>query len=261
MTSRRLTVLELMEPVISEGTGSATPTPDRPAALGPEQAALDRGRAGPMDPTAALGALLVAMGSESAAVREAAWSACYERFYRVVWTRVFYVVRSIPWLAEPGEVAADVASDVFVGLPEAARHYREEGKGEWWLKQVAIRAALRRKESLTGRWAAGKKARGGESGGPTGPGRRYVSFEETADEILERLDAIEREELMELDRRVEALRASPETTKRRWAEFIDLYRAGYGFTGIGERMGLTEASARNWLCKIRHYLARPPDEE
>src|ERR671933_1447621 len=109
------------------------PTPDGSAAMGP---------------SAPLGKLLVAMRSDDVALREAAWAACYQRYYQVVWTRVFYVMRSIAWLSEPREAAADVTSNVFVGLPAAAKHYREEGKAEWWLKQVAVRAALRRKEAL-----------------------------------------------------------------------------------------------------------------
>ena len=59
--------------------------------------------------------------------------------------------------AEPREAAADVASDVFVGLPDAVQHYREEGRAEWWLKQIAVRTALRRREALTGRWASGRQ--------------------------------------------------------------------------------------------------------
>lgn len=243
MTTWRLTVLRLMDPVSSDRPGDDGP-PDRPAAL---------------DPAAPLGELLVGMRSDSPALREAAWGACYKRYHQVVWTRVFYVLRAIPWLGEPAEVAADVASDVFVGLPDAARQYREEGKAESWLKQVAVRAALRRKEELTGRWATGKKAGESEPSAPPSSGRRYVPFEETADQIVTRLDAIEPEERIELERRLDALRNSPNETERRWAEFLDLYVAGYGFKEIGERMGLTEASARNWLCKIRKYLARPPD--
>src|SRR6476469_6800410 len=78
-----------------------------------------RGEPAALDPGAPLGELLAALGAESGALREAAWGACYARYHPVVWTRVYYVLRSISWLQEPGEVAADVTSEVFVGLPEA----------------------------------------------------------------------------------------------------------------------------------------------
>src|SRR5919202_39955 len=120
------------------------PHPDRPS----RQEPTPDGSA-TLDPSAPLGELLVAMQSDDAALREAAWAACYERYYQVVWTRVFYVMRSIAWLSEPREAAADVTSDVFVGLPEAAKHYREEGRAELWLARVALRVALRRKRALT----------------------------------------------------------------------------------------------------------------
>jgi RNA polymerase sigma factor (sigma-70 family) len=199
-----------------------------------------------------LGELLVLMQAERAEIREAAWAECYRRYHEVVWTRVFHVIRSIAWLPEPREVAADVASDIFVGLPDAARHYREQGQAEWWLKQVAVRAALRRKAALTGRWATGKRA-------PTQPatGRYSVSLDDAADEIVQELDAVEPEELLELERRLDQLRTSPEPTKRRWAEFIALYVRGSSFQEIGAALDLSEGTVRNWLCQIRKYLARP----
>jgi DNA-directed RNA polymerase specialized sigma24 family protein len=74
---------------------------------------------------------------------------------------------------------------------------------------------------------------------------------------VHRLDAVESDELLELERRLELLRTSAEPAKRRWAEFVALYIDGYGFEEIGARMGLSEGTARNWLCQIRKYLARP----
>ena len=94
------------------------PTPDGSAALDANASVPHRRGAATLDPSAPLGELLVAMQSDDAALREAAWAACYERYYQVVWTRVFYVMRSIAWLSEPREAAADVTSDVFVGLPD-----------------------------------------------------------------------------------------------------------------------------------------------
>jgi RNA polymerase sigma factor (sigma-70 family) len=211
------------------------------------------GAAAPAVPMAdvPLGGLLVAMCAPAAAVREAAWAACYERYHPMVWTRALYVMRTVAWLAEPREAAADVASDVFVGLPDAARHYREEGRAEWWLKQIAVRTALRRREALTGRWSSGRQP------GGAGPGRSYVSLDEAADDIVARLDAVEPDELLELERRRAALRASDDAQHRRWDTFLDRYVAGYDFREIGARLGLTEGTARNWLWKIRKHLGRP----
>src|SRR5205823_9847074 len=182
-------------------------------------------------------------------LREAAWAECYRRYHQVVWTRVFYVIRSIAWLPEPREVAADVASDVFVGLPDAARHYREQGRAEWWLKQVAVRTALRRKAAPTGRWTSGK-----QTAVRTATARCSVSLEDAADETVQELDAVEPEELIELERRLQSLRNSADPTKRRWAEFIALYVEGCSFQEIGERLHLSDGTARNWLCQIRKYL-------
>lgn len=196
--------------------------------------------------SAGLGELLAAMRSESSAEREAAWAACYESHRDLVWTRVFYVLRTVSWLREPREATEDVTSDVFVGLIEAAKHYREEGKPEKWLAQVAVRAALRAREKLTGDWNQKKG---------TAASRRSVSFDDEAATIAGELDSVDREELMELDRRIAELRASPDARHRRWAEFIDLYRDGYGYEEIGRTLSLTEATARNWLVAIRKHLA------
>jgi len=236
--------------------------PVRPPALDAEQPASDAGGAAALDPSAPLSDLLAALQSDSGALREAAWAACYARYHPVIWRRVYSVLRSIPWLNEPGEVAADVTSEVFVGLPEAAKHYRERGKAEQWLKQVAVRAALRRKEALTGRWATGKKGeRAAAPNSSRAAERRYVSFEQTAEGIVGHDDAVEPDkflEFLQFRRRREPLQRSADKTQRRWAKFLDLYIAGFTFKEIGERMGLTEATARNWLSNIRKYLARRP---
>ena len=198
--------------------------------------------------SASLGELLLAMRSDSEEVREAAWAACYEGYREIVWTRVFYVLRTVSWLREPREATEDVTSDVFVGLMEAAKQYREEGKPEQWLAQVAVRAALRAREKLTGEWHGRR--------GTTGA-RRAVSFDDEANAIASELDSIDRDELLELERRIAALRSSAEARHQRWAEFIDLYREGYGYEEIGKKLNLTEATARNWLVAIRKHLASP----
>lgn len=206
-----------------------------------------------------LGGLLTAMRSPVAAVREAAWAACYERYHTLVWSHALYVMRTVAWLAEPREAAADVASDVFVGLPDAVHRYREEGRAEWWLKQIAVRTALRRRAVLTGRWSAGQRTAGaGDDGAGHAPRERtYVPFQEAADSLVARLDAVDPEELLELERRRAAMRASDDAQHHRWDAFLELYIAGFTFEEIGARMGLTAGTARNWLCNIRKHLGRP----
>lgn len=46
------------------------------------------------------------------------------------------------------EDAEDIVHDVFLGLPEALRHYEERGAAEGWLKRVAARLALTRLRSI-----------------------------------------------------------------------------------------------------------------
>jgi RNA polymerase sigma factor (sigma-70 family) len=200
-----------------------------------------------------LGELFAALQSRSGADREQAWAACYAEYRQLVWTRVLFVIRTISWLREPRDVAEDVTSDVFVGLPDAVRHYRDEGKAEQWLKQIAVRTALRARERLTGEW----QKRSGEAPSASTP-RRQVSFDDEADSIVQYLDEIGNDELLELERRIEAMRTDADPRQQRWAEFIDLYRLGLSFAEIGERMGLTEGTARNWLVAIRKHLAEPP---
>src|ERR1051325_7378533 len=42
------------------------------------------------------------------------------------------------------EDAEDVLHDLIVGLPEALRHYQEQGKLGAWLKQIVVRSCLMR---------------------------------------------------------------------------------------------------------------------
>ena len=50
-------------------------------------------------------------------------------------------------LTSSREDAEDVVHDVFLGLPEALRHYEEHGSAEAWLKRVTARVALTRLRS------------------------------------------------------------------------------------------------------------------
>jgi RNA polymerase sigma factor (sigma-70 family) len=192
-------------------------------------------------------------GNDDAA-RAAAWGVCYSVYRQMVWSRVFYVIRTVHWLPEPRETVEEITSDVFVSLPDALSEYREEGKAEQWLKRIAVRTALRARERLTGAWQQ-------KGGRPEARKRTYVTFDESVDEIVQRLDAVDADELLELERRIARLRTSDDGRERRWAEFIDWYREGYGFAEIAQRLGISEGTARNWLVAIRRYLAGMNDRE
>jgi RNA polymerase sigma factor (sigma-70 family) len=207
--------------------------------------------------------------------REQAWAECYQRYHRVVWQHVFYIMRSISWLCEPRETAADVTSDIFVGLPDAARRYVDDGRAEYWLKRVAIRTALRKKEQLTGDWRskrrdasdpveedAGKQPalrliRGND---PAAQGasqaRSYVQWDEVEEQVIAAFDNVRQEQLDELNDRLAAWRSSAVEEERKWAEFIGYYVEGYDDAEIASRMGWTnQGTVRNWRSKIIRKLA------
>lgn len=52
------------------------------------------------------------------------------------------MLRSIAAIVGDRATAEDVLHDVFVGLPEAMRHYRERGKFGAWLHAISVRRAL-----------------------------------------------------------------------------------------------------------------------
>lgn len=183
------------------------------------------------------------MRSPNAAEVENAWAECYRRYNQKVWSSVFYVIRTIPWLKEPGEVAIDVTSEVFARLPQTLCAYQEIGKAESWLMQVAVRTAIRQKESITGSWSKTKS--------------RRVSVDlndTTAQDIAASFEGDNVDERMELDRRMDEWRTDPE--KARWIELVNLFLEGYGHDEIAQRLGITPGTSRTLLWKIRRDLGR-----
>lgn len=183
------------------------------------------------------------MRSDNAGDVENAWGECYKRYNRKVWSCVFYVIRTIPWLKEPGEVAIDVTSEVFARLPQTLAAYQEVGKAESWLMQVAVRTAIRQKESITGSWSKTKARRVG------------VDLDENAvQSIAASMEETDRDERMELTRRMDEWRSDPE--KARWADLVKLFLEGYGHDEIAERLGITAGTSRTLLWKVRRELGR-----
>jgi RNA polymerase sigma factor (sigma-70 family) len=201
-----------------------------------------------------LAVLLERMRSADEATRQNAWAAVYQRWYQRVWGRVYYVMRTISWLREPREVAADVTAQVFLQLPEAVARYREVGRPEQWLLRVALRTALRHKEKLTGNWAP----RGGTTEKRKDTrGRSYLDIDHATEQISNIMDEVERDEHFELRRRLAKWRDDP--TKSRWLELIDLFLEGYSHEEIAERLGITPGTSRTWMWRIRLALAESED--
>lgn len=197
---------------------------------------------------ASLETLFLTMQSGNAADVENAWGECYKRYNKKVWSCVFYVIRTIPWLKEPGEVAIDVTSEVFARLPQTLRHYREVGKAESWLMQVAVRTAIRQKDSLTGSWSKTKMK------------RASVELNETAvQEVAASMQDDDVEARMELTRRMDEWRLDPE--KARWVDLVNLFLEGYGHDEIAERLGITAGTSRTLLWKVRRELGRSRSRE
>lgn len=181
---------------------------------------------------------------------EVAWAECFRQYHDRVWHRVFFVLRTVHWLKEPREVAADVAGQVFLGLPDAVRKYREVGKAEQWLLQVAMRTALRHKESITGKWSSGKKK--GSADGAS-PGRAYLGLDDLVHELGDAADAAETDERLELWRRLDGWQN--DASKRKYLPYIDLFIQGYNHEEIAEKLDITPGTSRTWLWKIRQHLA------
>jgi DNA-directed RNA polymerase specialized sigma24 family protein len=209
-----------------------------------------------------LAELLLAMQSDDEAVVNAAWGECYARYYKVVWSYALFVLSGVAALAEPGEEAKDLASRVLGELPRDARGFRDygsPGEAEAWLKLLTVRKAKRRFEKLTGLWRSGRSRRDDAHRATSPGGRRVVRLDETPEEIVARLDAIDRHELLELERRLDELRRSPESRHRNWSALVELVRQGYGHRAIGERLGITAGTAANWLSEVYKYLRQPRD--
>jgi len=174
---------------------------------------------------------------------ESAWGECYRLYNSKVWSRVFYVLSTIPWLKEPKEVAIDVTSEVFARLPQTLKHYQETGKAEPWLMRVAVRAALRQKESITGVWS--KK------------GSRRIAVELNEDAVTgieNELEIEQHDARLELARRMEEWERDP--ARVNWTKFVTLFLEGYGHDEIAAHLGITVGTSRTMLWKIRCDLGR-----
>jgi RNA polymerase sigma factor (sigma-70 family) len=194
------------------------------------------------------------MQSDDPKRSEWAWGECYRQFHQKVWARVFYVIRSVAWLKEPAEATSDITSEVFVSLPSAVRKYQNIGRAEQWLMCVAVRKALRYKESITGSWSQGRNMAGKKDvDARYGVRRVRVDLEGAVEQAMVYLDSVEERDCrIELSRRLGSWSKNP--SKQRWVAFVKLFLEGYGHAEIAGRLGITPATSRTWLWKIRQEL-------
>lgn len=191
-----------------------------------------------------------------AAAADDAWAEVYRRYHKKVWTRVYYVIRSIGWLREPAEVASDVTGQVFLGLPAAVARYQDIGRAEQWLMNIALRTALRHKESLTGNWSSGRAPRRDRAA--RGSGRSYLDIDDAALQIGGIMDEVEADERFELHRHIDSWKGDP--SKQRWVELVELFIAGYSHDEIAAKLQITPGTSRTLLWKIRQHLAELGEE-
>ena len=122
------------------------------------------------------------------------------------------------------EDAEDVVHDVFVGLPDALRHYEERGSFPAWLKRVTARVALMRLRS-------GKR-------------RREVTLD----------DAAERSEPTMTSER-DGLQAAVNTLPHHLRAVLVLKEIeGYGHAEIALLLGITEGASRVRLTRALERL-------
>ena len=114
-------------------------------------------------------------------------------------------------LTSSREDAEDVVHDVFLGLPEALRHYEERGTPEAWLKRVAARVALTRLRSGHGRREINLE----ELSDRAAPASEQSSIRETA--LSRALDA-----LPEQFRQVFLLKEVEDYSHAEIADFLDI---------------------------------------
>ncbi len=141
---------------------------------------------------------------------------------------------SLQRLLNSREEAEDVLQDVFVALPEALAHYREVGRFDGWIRQLAFRLALnrmravsRRRESLFEESAASAERTSSRSG----------AHEEGI--LIDR---------MELERAIATL-----STPLR-AVFVLREVEGYSHTEIAQLLGITRAASELRLFRAIRAL-------
>jgi RNA polymerase sigma-70 factor, ECF subfamily len=122
--------------------------------------------------------------------------------------------------------AEDVVQDLFVGLPEALRTYRDEGRLAAWLRRIVVNLALKRMRGVRRRREAGLETAGAGVAAPgTGDG---VNVRRAVDALPEALRTVVVLKVVE----------------------------GYSHTEIGELLGITRGASEVRLSRALERLRR-----
>jgi RNA polymerase sigma-70 factor (ECF subfamily) len=88
------------------------------------------------------------------------------------------------------EDAEDVVQDVFVGLPDALRRYREEGKLDAWIRRIAARVALTRMRHRSRRREVELEATHATTAGHSDTAAGQITLQRALDRLPESLRAV-----------------------------------------------------------------------
>lgn len=126
--------------------------------------------------------------------------------------------------------AEDVVHDLFVGLPEALRHYRESGRLMSWLVTCTMRLALMRRRA--------------------GARRRESAWEEAAEHVAGAA-AVDRPDLApEVDEAYRRIATLPESLR----DVVLLRSEGLTHAEIAQSLGISEGNSRIRLARALERL-------
>lgn len=126
--------------------------------------------------------------------------------------------------------AQDVVHDLFVGLPEALRHYRESGRLMSWLVTCTMRLALMRRRA--------------------GSRRRESALEDAAKHVMGAA-AVDRPDLApEVDEAYRRIAALPESLR----DVVLLRSEGLSHAEISQSLGISEGNSRIRLARALERL-------
>lgn len=129
--------------------------------------------------------------------------------------------------------AEDVVHDVFVGLPEALRHYAPRGKFSAWLVTCTVRMALMQR-----RTARRRRELAMDEAWPTGEAPHAASRPDLAPELAE------------VQQRLAALPAG-------FRAVVTLRTEGFTHAEIAETLGISEGNSRIRLARALEQLLAP----